>query len=193
MIRINLLPVRVFRRKENVRRQVSIFILTVLFLVGVMGFLFVKNNNALTEKLDEKKKAADRVATLQKKVKEVRELEEERTKIQEKLRVISNLEKRRIGPIRVLDELSRRMPNQRAFLLSLVQAKNKLALKGLAMDNSTVAVIIQQLEASEFLQNVELERTAQEIRQELRLKGFTISAEIFLQEEEKPEEATKKK
>jgi type IV pilus assembly protein PilN len=39
MIRINLLPFRAARKKENIRRQVSIFILSlILVLLGLFGF-----------------------------------------------------------------------------------------------------------------------------------------------------------
>ena len=42
MIRINLLPFRAARKKENIRRQVSIFLLTFLFITVA---LFYYNNS----------------------------------------------------------------------------------------------------------------------------------------------------
>ena len=41
MIKINLLPFRAARKRENVRRQVSIYLLCMLFLFCVMGYLHV--------------------------------------------------------------------------------------------------------------------------------------------------------
>lgn len=188
MIRINLLPVRTFKRKENVRRQVSIFLLTVLFLIGVMGFVYANTLGNFTEFDTEKKELAEQEKELQKKVKEVKQLQKEEEELQDKLRIIANLEKRRRGPVRVLDELSNRIPPQKAWLINIEQNEKRLTLKGVAMDLDTVALFMSNLEESEFFRNVELDRTSQEIKNELRLKNFIVKCEIFLKEEEKPAE-----
>jgi len=41
MIRINLLPFRAARKKENIRRQISVFVLSVVCLALLMGFVFL--------------------------------------------------------------------------------------------------------------------------------------------------------
>ncbi len=38
MIKINLLPFRKARRRENVRRQVNVYFLCLLFLFSLMGY-----------------------------------------------------------------------------------------------------------------------------------------------------------
>ena len=47
MIRINLLPFRAARKKENVRRQVSVFLLSfVLIIIGVFYYnMWLGNRN----------------------------------------------------------------------------------------------------------------------------------------------------
>ena len=59
MIRINLLPYRAARTKENIRKQVSIFILSFILLVVLLvvgqGILSARTNK-LTNKLDGLKK-----------------------------------------------------------------------------------------------------------------------------------------
>ncbi|RLB32469.1 MAG: pilus assembly protein PilN, partial [Deltaproteobacteria bacterium] len=42
MIRINLLPFRAARKKENIKRQISIFVLTTLFAFAAMGYVYIQ-------------------------------------------------------------------------------------------------------------------------------------------------------
>lgn len=192
MIRINLLPVRAFRRKENVRRQVSIYFLSILFMAGLLAFAFVHFQGVLNELNDEKATLAQEEKELQAKVKEVQQLQKEEDDLKEKLETIAKLEKRRRGPVRILDEISKRIPPQKAYLLDMVQNKNTLTLKGVAMDNETIALFMSNLEASEYFKDVELVRSAQEIRNEIRLKGFSVNCTIVMPGDEmKPEAADK--
>ena len=48
MIRINLLPFRAARKKENIRRQASIFMLSLVFLL----IIFFYYNFSLSNKID---------------------------------------------------------------------------------------------------------------------------------------------
>ena len=49
MIRINLLPFRAARKKENIRRQVSIFVLSLVFLLIILVYY----NWSLGSKIDD--------------------------------------------------------------------------------------------------------------------------------------------
>lgn len=201
MIRINLLPVRFFRRKENIRKQVSIFVLTVIFILGAMGAtyaLFNREADALAIKRADLK---DQVARLEQKVKEADRLKKEEATMQDRLRVIFDLEAKRRGPIQVLDEVSRRLPPGKAWLDGLDTDKNKLSLKGKAIDNETIALFMSHLGGAartivgeaglnsekkiyNIFKDVELVRAAQEITKELRLKNFQITCTISLPEEQ---------
>ena len=59
MIRINLLPFRAARKKENIRRQISVFALSVVCLALLMGFVFLNLSRtvaALEADMSSKKK-----------------------------------------------------------------------------------------------------------------------------------------
>lgn len=189
MIRINLLPVRAFKRKENIRKQVSIYFLTVVFLVAALGYFYVVLRNDVNALTAEQETLAAQEAQLRKTVKEVDDLKKEEEELQAKLKIIADLENRRTGPVRVLDEISRRIPNNRAWLVSLTKDKDKLTLKGVAMDNETIALFMSSLETSAYMQNVELVRASQEIRNEMRLKSFTVMCDIVLPQPESKEPA----
>jgi type IV pilus assembly protein PilN len=189
LIRINLLPIREFKRREQLRRQVAVFGLSIVFLIIVMGFLYVGAQSTTRDLKAERDALALKEAELKKKVALVDQLKKEQDGLQAKLNVISELETRRSGPVRVLDEISRWIPPDRAWLLGLGQAGDQLTLTGVAMDNETIALFMNRLEDSDWFQNVELVRSAQEIRNEIRLKSFSITCSIVWNQQNEDHES----
>ena len=61
MIRINLLPFRKARKKENVRQQISIFILVVIFLTLGMSYFALALNRKI-QNLDNRIKTSTAAA-----------------------------------------------------------------------------------------------------------------------------------
>ena len=82
MIRINLLPFRAARKKENIRRQLTIFGLSVVFALVVMAYYFMKLSTTLSDRKKEEaqikielagyKKTIERINNLEKKIAEIR-------------------------------------------------------------------------------------------------------------------------
>jgi len=70
MIKINLLPFRAARKKENIRRQISIYLLMVVFVLVVTGYFFLKLNGDIkrleTEKTQKQKELAAYAQTTKK-------------------------------------------------------------------------------------------------------------------------------
>lgn len=188
MIRINLLPVRAIKKKRAIRKQVTIFFVSLGLLVLVCAAAYLQKAGVIGELTAQKEELAAKEAMLRAKVKEVDELKKEEEDLQAKLKIIADLENRRTGPVRILDEISRRTPAGKAYLVKLAKEKDKLTLNGVAMDNETIAVFMSRLEASEYLRNVELVRSSQEILNEMRLKSFSITCDIVLSQETPGEE-----
>ena len=80
--------------------------------------------------------------TSRKKVAEAEELLKEEESLQAKLNIIEDLETRRSGPVKILDELSKLIPAKKAYMVNLTQSDDKLTLKGVAMDNETIALFM---------------------------------------------------
>lgn len=156
MIKINLLPFRAARKRENVRRQISIYFLSVIFLImAIMYFNMDLNGQVTTLKAKENGlrnelkpyNAINReIALIQKKTKEIRS----------RLGVIEQLEKERVRPIQLLREIAYAVPINRLWLRSMAESKGKITLQGTAMDNDTLALFLTNLEKAPHIQNVEL-------------------------------------
>ncbi|MFP4030546.1 MAG: PilN domain-containing protein [Desulfococcaceae bacterium] len=106
MIRINLIPFRAARKKENVRQQVSIFLLLVVLLgIGLIWYnaRLDKKIAALNSQIEYTQKE---IVRFNKIAREVDALKEKLAVLKQKLAVIEALEENRGSAFQVLDSLN---------------------------------------------------------------------------------------
>ena len=156
MIRINLLPFRAARKKENIRRQISISILSVIFLFCGLADVFISLNNELASLNDERNNKKNELATYAKTIKRIEKIKKRTKNIQSKLDVMKGLEKQKIGPVQLLDEISMSVPKGKLWLESLREKKGILVLKGTANNNDTLAMFMTNLEKTQQIAAVDL-------------------------------------
>jgi len=149
MIKINLLPFRAARKRENVKRQITVFALTVFLCLTTMGFYFLKLNGELNELIDNESSLQTELASYKKELNEIKSLEKKIKQVNTKLDVIKKLEKGKTGPVLLLADIADAVPKDRLWLTSLTEKKGSLSLKGTAMDNETVALFMNELEKTE--------------------------------------------
>ena len=195
MIKINLLPFRAARRKENIRRQISIYALSVVFALLVTGYFYLDFNRrlaALEADKTEKQQVLDSYAATNRKIEQLKKKIEQ---IRAKLEVIKALEKSKSGPVRLLDEISAAVPKDRLWLKSLEEKKGILTLSGTAMDNDTVALFMTNLEKQEHIISVDLDSTRLEnlAQYKLNVSDFVLTCKIYSYKEDKPKKGKKKK
>jgi type IV pilus assembly protein PilN len=195
MIRINLLPFRAARKKENIRRQLMVYGLSVVLLLTIMGWgLFhltstLKDLNKEREDIEVKLKGHEqtikRIAELEKKIKEIRA----------KLEVIRELERNKTGPVHLLDEIAMAVPREKLWLSSMKEAKGTLVLTGTAMDNETVALFMTNLEKSEYITGVDLQsaklRTLPDYK--LNVADFSLECKTYAFKDKVSPPAAKKR
>jgi len=184
MIRINLLPFRAARKKENIRRQVSVFFLCLLLvmvvLVWVHFYLGSKQQRLTTNVADTKKE----LALYKKKNAEIKEIRKKLKDLEMRQNVIKDLEKRRFEPVHVLDELTGKIVSERMWLTRLDIKGNQMDVDGIALDNKTVADFIDNLESlsklddqkAQMYEKVRLNKLQQEKIRNINMKKFEISA-----------------
>ncbi|MBN1930331.1 MAG: PilN domain-containing protein [Desulfobacterales bacterium] len=175
MIRINLLPFRAARKKENVRRQVSIFILSIIFIAFALGY-YSMNLNSKIHKLDKK------LEDIKKEVAKYKKISEEITNIKAKLAtlnkktdVIKNLELNRKEPIHLLDTMTNVLIPNRIWFTHFQTKEKDTDIEGIALDNKTVADFMTRLENSGLFANVNLRTLKQKKIQNYNLNSFRIN------------------
>jgi len=178
MIRINLLPVRAARKKENVRQQVSMFFLCVVFVLCVMGYLTISMNrtiSGLNGKIELAKAELQKYQAIEKKVLKIKK---ELKKLEEKMDIIAQLEANRTGPVRFMDALTGLVLADKMWLTTLTETRGKMKMAGVATDNKTVADFMSRLEGSPDFKAVDLISSKQIAQQDKKLKAFTITCQV---------------
>ena len=175
MIRINLLPFRAARKKENVRRQVSMFLLSVA-LIGVALFYF---NSYLAGQMKSLTAAVEstqaELKTYQQKNKEVAALKKQLDILIKKTEVIEALATSREESVRLMDTMTQVVVPDRMWLTSFNASDTQVTLSGTAIDNRTIAEFMLRLEAVDRFKNVKLQSSRQvQFRQNVMLKTFRI-------------------
>ena len=189
MIKINLLPFRAARKRENVRHQVSVYLLCMLFLFCLMGYLHMflgsqlARLNATEESLQKELKTYETIT------REIAKLKKDTKDLNVKLIVIENLEKQRVGPVLLLAEIARAVPLDRLWLNSVLETGGRLTLQGTAMDNHTVALFMTQLEKASYIHSVDLDRTTLKFfqKQKRKASNFVLTCKTAYVEPKKPE------
>ncbi len=185
MIRINLLPFRAAKKRENIKRQISIYVLTVVLLFCAVAYMFMDLDRELTQTKTREQNLRQEVAVFEKTLKQIAELEKKIKEIKVKLEVIRNLEKKKVGPVHLLDEIAMAVPREKLWLNLLSESGGLLTLKGTAMDNETVALFMTNLEKSEYIQSVNLKQAKSEDlpAQRLRVSQFWLECKTYAYEE----------
>lgn len=192
MIRINLLPFRAARKKENIRRQVSYYFGSVLLVVFIMIYVFLQVGGELRSLKGEKKRIESELATFEETIKRIDELEKKIAELRKKLDVIKDLEKKKTGPVHLLDQVAEAVPREKLFLSSFVEREGKLTLTGTAMDNETFSVFMTRLAEAELITSVDMNETRARFIPEYKLNVFDFSLECVTYAHKEPEPEPKK-
>ncbi|MBN2032527.1 MAG: PilN domain-containing protein [Deltaproteobacteria bacterium] len=195
MIRINLLPFRAARKKENIRRQVSIYALSVVFLLIMMIYFFLQLGSTLNDLKVKEQKLQAELKTYEATIKKIAELERKIKEIRAKLDVIKELERNKTGPVHLLDEITMAVPKDKLWLTSLKESGGTLTLTGTAMDNETVALFMTNLEQSEHVSTVDLQSSRLRNLPEYKLSvsDFVLECRTYAFKEAKAEPPKGKK
>ena len=170
MIKINLLPFRAARKRENIKRQISIYTLIVILTLLLIGYKFIQLNGEISKLETEEERTKAELATYKKELDEIKILEKKINEIKTKLDVIKTLEKGKTGPVLLLSDISEAVPKDKLWLTSLTEKSGSLTLTGTAMDNETVALFMNNLENTERITSVDLDRSTLRDIQEYNLK-----------------------
>jgi len=174
MIKINLLPFRAARKKENIRQEVSIFLLTMVFLLALSGYGYISLSQNLSHLENEETRLREESKKYDKVLREISLLTKEIKIVETRLAVIKGLENDKTGALQVLQEVAFAAPVERLWLNSLTESKGLLTLQGSAMDNNTVAQFMTSLGKAEHITSVDLKSTQLQDFPKYKLKASTF-------------------
>ncbi|CAB1083282.1 Type IV pilus biogenesis protein PilN [Olavius algarvensis Delta 1 endosymbiont] len=175
MIRINLLPFRAARKKENIRRQVSIFLLSLAFLLIILVYY----NWSLGGKVDglnqEIKQTQAELDKYEKINKEIQDIKQKLSNLKKKMAVMETLEANRFAPTRLMDSMTQAIVPKRMWFTKFESKDNNVKIAGIALDNKTVADFMVRLEQTGLFSDVDLKTLKQKKVSKSNLKSFQVS------------------
>jgi type IV pilus assembly protein PilN len=146
----------------------------VLILLSVYIYLEM-SINGIEKQVQE---ANLKLVALNKKVGDLEGFKKDKRSVEQKLEVIKTLDRNRLFPVQMLDELSMLVPVKDIWLEEINQAGNNLRIDGMARDNDVVARFMKSLEKSSFIQMVDLVRTKEKEVSGWKLQQFSLACVI---------------
>lgn len=195
MIRINLLPFRVARKKENIRRQASIFFLSFFLVVIVLVYYHISLGSKISSLKTKIETTKKEVAKFRKINVEIASLKNKLEILKKKTNVIESLEKNRFEPVRLLDTMSLKIIAKRMWFESFKSSDKTVEIDGLALDNKTVADFMTRLQGAGLFSAVKLKTIKKTKIKDSDLKSFKISCtrkDMTKQKQEKSKKSKKK-
>ncbi|MBF0537834.1 MAG: PilN domain-containing protein [Nitrospirae bacterium] len=161
MIRINLLPTdkKPRRKKKAAAREFPTLIIgliasLVISLVAAGGGFYLLNKK-INELTSNKTQKTAKLETLKKQIKEVDEMEKKIKQVDDNKKVIEELRANQSLPVKVIDELSRVLP-ENVWLKMLTLNGSNLSVEGVAMTNDDVVVFVNNFKQSKLFKDTYL-------------------------------------
>jgi type IV pilus assembly protein PilN len=117
-----------------------------LLYIGVMALVLTSKSRHLDEEIG---KAQEEVARLRSIIDEVKGYEIKKASLEAKIQLINNLKTNQRGPVRLMDEISRALPDL-VWLTELTVAGNQVTLKGRTLSPNAVATYLENIKKSPF-------------------------------------------
>jgi type IV pilus assembly protein PilN len=141
-------------------KQGDIILLIVLALacivVGTQWYLLTSKRAELRQVEQQRRRERDELLQY---IKKVEELEAKREALRHKISVIEELKRNQRGPVKIMDEVSKALP-ELVWLTKLTLKGNELLLDGNAMDENAVANFISNIDDSPYFEEPELKNLA---------------------------------
>ena len=119
--------------------------LGVLYIV-VFGLLALSERSRLDDDIAKARLEADRLKSI---IEEVKEYEAKKASLESKIQLINALKTNQKGPVRLMDEISKALPDL-VWLTALDVANNQITMKGKTLSPNAVATYLENLKKSPF-------------------------------------------
>ncbi|MBI3562395.1 MAG: PilN domain-containing protein [Gammaproteobacteria bacterium] len=175
MAKINLLPWRQERRREQQRQFLTLIGLSGLLVALLVFFIYLQYNLQIGRQQSRNKYLTDYVTKLKDQIKEVDGLEEKKELMVKRIDAIQDLQRSRPDMVHLFDELVRIIP-EGVYLISLKQNGNNLDFVGMAQSNSRVSSFMRNIDQSMWFQDPQLISIEEDSKGKEASIKFTLTA-----------------
>jgi type IV pilus assembly protein PilN len=177
MIRVNLLPHREIRRKQQQQNYFVMLGVTVAIGVAIWFLAHTLLDNRLNEQKDRNTYLQTEIAKLDKQIAEINLLREQIASLLARKQVVETLQGNRAEVVHLLDQLVRQLPDG-MYLKSFKQTGKKVTINGYTQSQARVSTLMRNLESSQHLQNPALIEIKAVSQGGSRINEFTLNVNI---------------
>jgi type IV pilus assembly protein PilN len=174
MIRINLLPHREIRRKQQQKEFFAL--LGAVIGLGAAAWFAVHSylGGQLEEQDGRNSYLESEIAVLDKQIDEIKKLKEQTSALLQRKKIVESLQANRAETVYLLDQLVRQLPDG-VYLKSVSQKVNTVTVNGYAQSNARVSTFMRNLESSPYLEKPVLIEIKALADKNSRLSEFSLS------------------
>lgn len=155
MPHINLLPWREELRKRRNKEFGVLAFITVLVMGGVVAAVDWHFQQRIAFQTERNTFLEMQIAALDKKIKEIQDLDREKERLLARMRIIQQLQSSRPEIVHVIDSIVKTLP-EGVFYTSIKQTGRSINMIGVAQSNARVSSLMRQLDSSEWFENPNL-------------------------------------
>jgi type IV pilus assembly protein PilN len=173
MANINLLPWREAKRKEQQQEFFTLVGAGAVLAAIIVIVVHVYHSQLIEAQQARNKYLEDQITLLDKKIEEIKLLENEKEKLLARMRAIEQLQGNRPLIVRFFDELVRSLP-EGISITEITQSGQSITINGEAQSNARVSSLMRNLEASEWLASPQLDIITVQNADDVRISAFVL-------------------
>lgn len=155
MARINLLPWRETERKRRKREFAAATGIALALAVLIAMLVHLQVEIWIDAQESRNRYLSDEIAQLDRKIKEIKSLEETKANLLARMNIIQQLQESRPEAVHLVDELVNTIP-EGVFITRLDQSGRSVVVEGRAQSNARVSAFMRNVEASAWIGNPKL-------------------------------------
>ena len=156
MIKINLLPYREKKKKENLVQQIWIISGSFIVFILLLFWLQIWMNSLVSHLKSQIKESEASLIELDKAIGDLDKFKNDKKELEQKLGVIATLEENRLAPVKTLDNLAMLVPSNNIWLIKITQKGDSVNIEGIGRDNVVVADFMKDIEKFDPIKSVDL-------------------------------------
>lgn len=184
MMRVNLLPHREIRRKQQQQQFVLAFALVAIVGAALAYGVYFYLNGEYDNHVSRNKYLTEEIAKVDKEIAEINRLKEQTAALLARKQVVETLQSNRSETVHLLDQLVRQLPDG-MYLRSVRQQGARVVINGVTQSQARVSTLMRNLEASQKLQNPALVEIKALPQGATRANEFTMNVQIARPKPEK--------
>lgn len=174
MIKVNLLPVKRKKKPKPIPAFVVTMIVVTISVGIIMAYLVFFFNSRLEAKKVQFKDNEKKIAEIKEKIKAVENFEQVNKLFQQRTSIIEQLRKNQSIPVKLLDEISKLLPNG-VWLQTMTMSGENITIDGYAFANSDVVSYVDNLKNSKIFTEIYLQESKSSTIEKIPVYMFKLT------------------